>query len=266
MLENAKHLRGLAIRATDGEIGTVDQLYFDDETWAIRYLTAATGGWLSDREVLISPFSVTNVDWQGKRLDVALTKKQVENSPNRDTQRPVSRQYESEYLGYYNYPNYWSGPFLWGPGAYPSSLSNRIATPKDVLAEKIRRESMDSHLRSAGAVTGYHIEAEDGEIGHVAGFLVDDETWAIRYIEVLTKNWWPGKKVLVSPAWIQRVSWTESKVYVGLWRDAIKSAPEFSESAPITREYEDRLYTHYGRPPYWLQDAEHKAALSLSGV
>ena len=116
MLTNVNQVKGLVIRATDGEIGTVDQLYFDDETWAIRYLTAATGGWLSDREVLISPFSVTNVDLQGKRLDVALTKKQVENSPNRDTHRPVSRQYETEYLGYYGYPNYWGGPFLWGPG------------------------------------------------------------------------------------------------------------------------------------------------------
>ena len=122
MLTNVNQVKGLVIRATDGEIGTVDQLYFDDETWAIRYLTAATGGWLSDREVLISPFSVTNVDWQGKRLDVALTKKQVENSPNRDTQRPVSRQYETEYLGYYGYPNYWGGPFLWGPGGLSVGL------------------------------------------------------------------------------------------------------------------------------------------------
>ena len=232
----------------------------------VRYLTAATGGWLSDREVLISPFSVTNVDWQGKRLDVALTKKQVENSPNRDTQRPVSRQYESEYLGYYNYPNYWSGPFLWGPGAYPSSLSNRIATPKDVLAEKIRRESLDSHLRSTGAVTGYHIEAKDGEIGHVAGFFMDDETWAIRYIEVATRNWWPGKKVLISPAWIQKVSWMDSKVYVGLYRDAIQTAPLFVDSVPLTREYEDLLYRHYGRPPYWVHEDEHKSVFSLSGA
>src|ERR1700677_2632282 len=134
MLTNVNQMKGLVIRATDGEIGTVDQVYFDDETWAIRYLTAATGGWLSDREVLISPFSVTNVDWQGKRLDVALTKKQIENSPNRDTQRPVSRQYERKYRGYYNYPNYWSGPCLWGPGAYRASLSNRSAPSKDVLA------------------------------------------------------------------------------------------------------------------------------------
>src|ERR1700728_244392 len=104
MLTNANNLKGLVIRATDGEIGTVDQLYFDDETWAIRYLTAATGGWLRDRDVVILPFSVTNVGLQGSRLDVALTKKQVENSPIRALLGPVSRQYETEYLGYYGYP------------------------------------------------------------------------------------------------------------------------------------------------------------------
>ena len=266
MLTNAKDLKGFVIHATDGKIGTVDQFYFDDDTWGIRYLTVETGGWLDDRRVLISPFSVVSADWKAKRLDVALTKKQVENSPEIDTHRPVSRQYETEYLGYYGYPNYWGGPFLWGPVSFPMGLPIPPITSKEALADKIRRASTDSHLRSNQAVTGYHIEAEDGEIGHVAGFVVDDETWAIRYIEVLTRNWWPGKKVLVSPSWIQKVSWTESKVYVGLWRDAIKSAPEFAESAPITREYEDRLYTHYGRPPYWLHDAEHKAALSLSGV
>ena len=116
------------------------------------------------------------------------------------------------------------------------------------------------------AVTGYNIEATDGEIGHVDGFVVDDEAWAIRYIEVATRNWWPGKKVLVSPAWIERVSWADSKVYVGLSREAIKSAPEYVESMPITREYENRLYAHYGRPPYWLHEAEHQTSFSLSGV
>ena len=119
MLANTTHLKGLVIRATDGEIGTVDQLYFDDESWAIRYLTVKTGSWLEDREVLISPFSVTNVDWPAKRLDVELTKKQVKDSPSIDTQRPVSRQYETEYLGYYGYPNYWNGSYLWGEGTSP---------------------------------------------------------------------------------------------------------------------------------------------------
>ena len=266
MLTNAKHLKGLVIRATDGDLGTVDQFYFDDETWAIRYLTVETGGWLGGRQVLISPISVVHIDWQAKRLDVALTKKQVEKSPDIDTHQPVSRQHEAAYLGYYGYPSYWGGPYLWGPAFYPAGLAGPTTASAEAMAERIGRESADSHLRSTEAVTGYTIDAPDGDIGHVDGFLVDDEAWAIRYIEVATRNWWPGKKVLVSPAWIEGVSWMESKVSVGLSREAIKGAPEYVESAPITREYENRLYFHYGRPPYWLHQAEHKSSLSLSGV
>ena len=248
MLMNTTHLKGVAIYATDGEIGTVDQLYFDDETWAVRYLTVDTGGWLGRRRVLISPISVVHADWQAKRLDVALTKKQVENSPDIDTHMPVSRQHEAAFFGYYGYPFYWEGPYLWGPAFYPVDLANRTTPSSEALADRIQKQSADSHLRSADAVSGYHIEAEDGELGHVNGFLVDDEAWAVRYIEVATRNWWPGKKVLVSPAWIELVSWTDSKVYVGVSREAIKNAPEYVESMPITREYETRLYDHYGRP------------------
>ena len=266
MLTKTIHLKGFAIRATDGELGTVDQFYFDDETWAIRYLTVETGGWLDGRQVLISPISVVQTDWQAKRLDVALTKKQVENSPDIDTHRPVSRQQEAAYLGYYGYPYYWGGPSLWGPAFNPAGLVISPTASKEALVDRIRTESTDSHLRSTEAVTGYHIEAADGEIGHVDGFVVDDEVWALRYIEVATRNWWPGKKVLVSPRWIERVSWYESKVYVGLSREAIKNGPEYIESMPITREYEGRLHSHYGRPPYWLHDAEHKSSFSLSSV
>jgi PRC-barrel domain len=267
MLTNTAHLKGFVIRATDGELGIVDQIYFDDETWAIRYLIVETGGWLSGRRVLISPISVVHTDLQGKRVDVALTKQQVENSPDIDTRKPVSRQHEAEYLGYFGYPFYWSGPYLWGPEFYPGSLIlPTTATKASGVADKVRGESADSHLRSTEAVTGYHIEATDGEIGHVDGFAVDDEVWAIRYIEVATRNWWPGKRVLVSPAWIERVSWTDSKVYVGLSRDAIQNAPEYVESMPISREYENGLYFHYGRPPYWLHEAEHKSPFPISGV
>jgi len=113
MLTNATHLKGLVVRATDGELGSVEQFYFDDETWAIRYLIVEAGGWLGGRRVLISPFSVVYTDLLDKRLDVALTKKQVEHSPDIDTHQPVSRQHEAAYLGYYGYPYYWGGPYLW---------------------------------------------------------------------------------------------------------------------------------------------------------
>ena len=266
MLTNAAHLNGLVIRATDGELGTVNQLYFDDETWAVRYLTVETGGWLGGRQVLISPISVVRIDWPEKRLDVALTKAQVENSPDIDTHKPVSRQHEAACLGYYGYPNYWEGPYLWGSAFFPADLTYPQTAPAGPMADTIRRQSTDSHLRSTEGVTDYYIETVDGEIGHVAGFVVDDGAWAIRYIEVATRNWWPGKKVLISPAWIERVSWTDSKVYVGLSREAIQNGPEYIESTPITREYENRLYFHYGRPPYWLHQGEYRSSFVASGV
>jgi len=248
MLMMTKNLKGFAIRATDGELGTVDQFYFDDETWVIRYLTVETGGWLGGRPVLISPISVVHTDWQAKRLDVSLTMKQVEGSPKIDTHQPVSRQHEAEYLGYYGYTDYWGGPSLWGSAYHPSALA---LPTTEMIADRIRRQSADSHLRSVEAVTGYHIEATDGEIGHVCGFVVDDEPWAIRFIEVATRNWWPGKKVLVSPAWIERVSWEDSKVYLKLTREAIQSGPPYADAQPIDRDYEVLLYRHYDRPPYW---------------
>ena len=271
MLRNAKDLHGFTIRATDGELGTVDQLYFDDETWAIRYLTVETGGWLAGRQVLISPISVIHADWQTRRMDVALTKRQVENSPEIDTHQPVSRQHEAAFNRYYGYPYYWGGPYLWGAAPYPADLVTpptmqpAISLPSDcadAADEKMWSEPADSHLRSTEAVNGYSIEAADGEIGHVDGFVVDDDVWAIRYLEVATRNWWPGKKVLVSPAWIERLSWADSKVYAGLTREAIQNAPPYVESTPISREYENRLYFHYGKPPYWLNEAEHSVPVA----
>ncbi|MBV9769398.1 MAG: PRC-barrel domain-containing protein [Bryobacterales bacterium] len=259
MLSNAKTLHGLKIRATDGELGSVDQFYFDDETWAIRYLIADTGGWLGDRQVLISPISVIGEpDWQAKRLDVALTKSQVEHSPDINTHQPVSRQHEIAYFGYYGYPFYWGDSNLWGPGLYPATLANPLPAAREMMPATTETNSMDSHLRSSQEVKGYYVEASDGEIGHVDGYVVDFDTWAIRYIEVATRNWWPGKKVLVSPAWIERVSWDDFKVYTGLSRQGIEDAPEYDESMPITRDYENRLYQHYGRQSYWLHETEHK--------
>ena len=180
-------------------------------------------------------------------------------------------------VGYYNTGDrmkYWGktvafwggGPYLWGASFYPAGLAIPTTASREAMAARVWREATDSHLRSTEAVTGYHLEAADGELGHVNGFLVDDEDWAIRYIEVSTRNWWPGKGVLVSPAWIERVSWTEARVYVGLSREGIKDAPEYVESRTITREYENRLFLHYGRPQYWLHEGEHKPSLSLSGV
>ena len=252
MLRSVNDLKGLKLRATDGEIGNVDQFYFDDETWTIRYLVVNTGSWLVGRMVLISPISLGKVDWSAEQLEVTLTKKQVENSPNIDTHKPVSRQHEAEFLGYYGYPFYWGGTDLWGPVLHPADLSERTTATAAEAPLKAKEDSIDRHLRSTNEVSGYHIQAVDGEIGHVEDFLVDEETWSIRYMVVDTRNWWPGKKVLVSPQWIESISWEESKVHVDLSRETIKDGPEYDESAPVTRQYESELHDIHSRPGYWL--------------
>ena len=124
-----------------------------------------------------------------------------------------------------------------------------VSMTKERVENSDREENV--HLRSTQEVTNYYIEANDGDIGHVDDFLVDDENWTIRYVVVDTRNWWPGKKVLISPEWIRSVSWTDSRVFVDLSRDSIKNGPEYDPSAPLSREYENRLYNHYGRSQYW---------------
>jgi hypothetical protein len=185
-------------------------------------------------------------DWQGKRLDVAVTRMQVEASPYVDTHQPVTRQHEVAYLGYYAYPCYWEGSDVWGSASNPVELKTSTNPPRNSSPQ-----AAGSHLHGSQDVAACSIEATDGELGPIESLVFDDQSWAIRYIEVATHSWWPGKKVLVSPSWIQRISWTESRVYVEFSRETIKNGPEYNSSAPINREFENRLYAHYGRAPYW---------------
>jgi uncharacterized protein YrrD len=262
MLRNVEELYGYNVQATDGDIGMVHEFYFDDKFWTIRYLVVDTGGWLSGRRVLISPAALDKPNWGKEMLSVSITKEQVENSPSIDTDKPVSRQHEKELHEYYKWPLYWGiDPYAAEAGsiAYARYLAEREEKMKEAAKEqKQEEEEGDSHLRSTREVKGYHIHAKDGEIGHVEDFILDDEGWIIRYIVVDTRNWLPGKKVLVSPEWVERVSWSESEVYVDLLREVIKKSPEFDPSAPINRDYEENLYDYYGRPKYWTRTLEKR--------
>ena len=248
MLSQVKTLCGYSLHSLDGEIGRVKEFYFDDRHWTIRYLVAETGNWLSGRKILISPYALTGINRGGKQISVNLTTKQIENSPSLETHKPVSLQFEEAYNGYYGWPAYWSGPYVWGNLPYIErdqakwKHANRAA------------QSWDRNLRSSHEVTGYSLQALDGEIGHIEDFVVDDDNWAFRYLIVGTRNWWPGKKVLVSPQWIERVSWEESKAFINLSRETIQKSPEYSVEALLTREYEMGLHSHYQRKGYWIDE------------
>ena len=248
MLIKAKTIRGYKLNGLDGEIGKVKEFYFDDQHWAVRYLVAETGNWFLGKQVLISPYALIDMNKEAELINIDLTKKQIEDSPSFDSDKPVSRQFEEAYYGYYGYPMYWGGPLMWG--AYPYIVRDRKQWKQTTPGGK----AWDPHLRSTHDVSGHHIQAADGEIGHVEDFIIDDETWAIRYIIIDTSNWWQGKKVLVSPLWIDRVSWNELKVFVSLSRESIKQSPEYSEESLLTRDYETRLHRHYNRQGYWFDE------------
>lgn len=251
MLHKAKTLKGYTLKSLDGEIGAVKEFYFDDKHWTVRYLVADTGNWLTGRHVLISPYALVEANAEERYIEINLTKKQIEDSPSLDSDKPVSRQFEEAYNGYYEWPMYWGGPYRWG--AYPYAVvRDREKSRESAHGEK----PWDPHLRSSREVTDYHIQAEDGEIGHVDDFVIDDETWAIRYLIIDTRNCWPGKKVLVSPHWIERVSWNESKVFINLTRESIKQSPEYTEESTLTRDYESWLHRHYKRQGYWVGEQD----------
>jgi sporulation protein YlmC with PRC-barrel domain len=153
MLRSVSDLKHVTITAMDGSLGSVSDLYFDDRSWAVRYLVVEAGTWLPSGRVLVPPVSVRSAD--SSTLRVALSKKQV-------------------------------------------TVSSMVNTG-------------DAHLQPATAVMGCAMQAEDGEIGHVKDVLVDDKAWAIRYLVVDTEKWWGGKTVLVSPAWLTRVTWDKAK-------------------------------------------------------
>jgi sporulation protein YlmC with PRC-barrel domain len=217
VLRSVKEMQEYVAAAVDGEIGEVEEFYLDDRYWTIRYLVVGMSNDETYQRVLITPAALGQPDRAEQVLRVALSMEQARNRPDVDSDRPISRQGRSE-----------SG----SPEEEPN-------------------EPGDPHLRSTKEVIGYHIRARDGEIGHVEDFVVNDETWTIHFVVVDTRNWWPGRKVLMAPTWIKQVDWAEGKVEVDLSKGTIEKSPQYDPSLPLDAQYEKELYDYYDRPYYW---------------
>ena len=240
-------LIGLHIEASDGEIGKIKDVYFDDHSWAVRYLVVEAGAWFADRKALISPISVSRIDWANSAMQLKLTRQQVRTSPPIDTDTPVSRQHETDFFDYYGYPYYWSGPSLWGGSSDPGSPVGSIPPVRNA-ADILGESPINPRLRSAREVIGYGLLASDESVGHIEDFLFDPVTWAIRYLVVETRNWRPGKHVVIPPQWIKDVDWTQRIVIADVSPDTVRAAPQFDSNIEFSREHETNLYRHYRRP------------------
>lgn len=244
MLRSVDSIKNYSLQATDGEIGSLRDTFFDEQSWNVRYFVVDTGRWLGGRRVLISPVAISGApDWKARTIPVRLDKRQVEDSPDIETHKPISRLKEEELALHYNWPVYWGGYIAAAPigaetaGSYQQEAASRT-----------------SALRSCDEVREYGISAADGDIGHVEDFIMDDESWAIRYLVVDTRNWLPGKKVLISPSWVREIRWNDRSVFLDLRQEEVRNSPEYRRDVGINREMEIRLYDYYGRPKYWNED------------
>lgn len=238
MLKNVTELTGFTLAGTDGELGRIDDVYFDDEQWSIRYFVVNTGGWLTGRQVLIPPLAIGAINWADKTVQVNLTQEQIRKSPDIDTAKPVSRQHETELHEHYGYPFYWGGGFAAASMVFPTIYEMQVdadLSPREEAARKEQEKvNADQHLRSAKEVEGYVIHARDGNLGHVEDFVFDTENWAIHSMVVDPRNWWPGKHVVVSRDQIEQVSWEEGSVTVSLTKDAVEHSPEYVPEQVVT--------------------------------
>jgi hypothetical protein len=250
MLRNASSINGYAIAASDGKLGTINDFLFDDASWLIRWMVVDTGKWLSGRKVLLPPSVLGHLNPTREEFSVRLTMQQVKDSPDIASDRPVSRQVETDLYDYYGWSPYWGTGFYMGGYGYMGGPMIASPSPAAVRREEklaeAQRDRDDPHLRSVDAVTGYNIHATDGEIGHVEDFLVEDADWSIHYLVVDTKNWWPAKKVLISPRSAREIDWSGKLVHLNVNRQKVKDSPVYDASVTIDRTYEKHFHNYYG--------------------
>jgi hypothetical protein len=247
MFNHLKTLQGYKLEAIDGPIGKVDEFYFDEQFWTIRYLVVNTGNWLSDRQLLISPHAIGEVSPSDHQISIKLTKKQIAESPFLAPGEMVSKEFERRYYEYYGWPVYWNGSFMWGAEPYLNK------TPP-VWSQQLNHEQWEPHLCSTHEISRFTIRSMDGEIGSIRDFLISDTTWTIRYLVIDSQKRLHGNYVLISPQWIVSSEWNQSRFIVDISKDQIALSPEYFDDLQLTRADEGALYMHYNRRGYWLSE------------
>ncbi|MBU3005623.1 PRC-barrel domain-containing protein [Paraglaciecola arctica] len=237
MLVSLKELKGSPISALDGNIGEVEDVYFDDRNWIIRFLVVDTSPWIPlSQRTLISPIALKEYNDENSLLEVYISKQMVKDSPKLEEHQTVSRQFEISYFDYFGYGYYWLGANSWGDYAYPTALASQGA--QLLNAEVDHKLQTTNHLRSADEIISYGIEAKDGKKGHVQDMVWDTCTWSLRYLVIDTRDWFPGgKKVLVSPDQLTNLSWENQAVSCNINLEQIRNCPEYQPDKLNERQY-----------------------------
>ncbi|WP_395666684.1 PRC-barrel domain-containing protein [Methylocella sp.] len=254
MLFVASVLKGFSVVAEDGEIGALDDILFDDQSFRAKWMVVETGDWLPGRKVLIHPSAFGQPDPVARTAPVELTKAQIESAPDLGSDQPVSLQMQARLYDYYGWDPAWGSSFFgFGAMARPFAAPpiDGDYAPVEAAEAEAFPERQDPHLRSAAEVEGYHIEATDGEIGHLDSLVLDHANWDVRYLGVSTSNWWGGRQVLIAPFAVRDIDWAERRVRIDIARAQVKASPAYDSVEMVDEAYERMLHGHYGWPGYW---------------
>ena len=250
MLWNASALKGYAIEATDGPLGTVSDFLFNDSSWVVRWLVVETGRWRKNRQVLLPPSVLGKRSRMRKGFSVDLARNSVKNSPSISVDEPVSRQMETEIYSHYGWPPYWLTEHSMG-GTLPSAMLTAPlyvagSRPADSKSARGEPRASDRHLRSTTDVSDYRVHASDGEIGKIDDFLIDDTDWGVSYIKADAGSWWSRRYVLLTPRSVMTIAWDTRQVNLAVSRLQVKNSPPYTDALTVDKDYETRLHDHYG--------------------
>jgi hypothetical protein len=209
MLHDLETLIGSSVMATDGEIGTVRNFLFDGLSWTIHYLVVDVGTWFKRRDVVLAISAVEQPDREKRTINVRLTREQVRDSPDVDTEKPVSRQQAIAMEEYFGKFTSWASTQLGGGAQCPTGMKYPVHTKED------------PHLRSACDLIDYQVWGSDGEVGRLEGLIMDEASWHLGYLDVKAGDWLLNRSVLIPTLWVKSVSWADLRINLHHSRDGI---------------------------------------------
>jgi uncharacterized protein YrrD len=235
MLIAGQVVYGSAVEGSDAALGSVQDLYYDGESWQVKHVVVDIGGWLENHRVLLLPSMIQHRDWVERRLGSPLTRRQLQDALPADPQ--------------------------------PSLPASKDPIPSvDFAAADTWRQfpvcesdlEKEVNLHSSRRTVGFRVEAYDGEVGTVKDVIVDDQSWnqdvwMLRYLVVDARTWLADRFVLISPAWADSLFWDTNKIRVSTSRETIRHSPHYDPLVAISRTYEEMLYDYYGMPKYWAR-------------
>ncbi len=258
MLRKLHSLKSFVVNGKNGKLGKVDDFYFDQEQFVVRYLVIDTGSWLEHEQTLISTHAIDNIDFDSSIIHVNLSSDELEDSPSIEKNEPISKSKEKALIEYFGWPDYWKKSHSSDSELIHAGITERkkLLNFKTLQKEdeaKQKAKKVESNLRSLEEIRGYKIHAKDDKFGHLEDLFVEEEdSWIIRYLLIDTRNIMEGKLVIIAPEWIESINWFDKEIFIDKDKKEIEESPEYKEEkAPIDKSYEELLYDHYDEKKYW---------------